>query len=300
MEQKGNQPLRALDLLSVEFPKDYCYIEQNILTKEGNLLLGGEAKTFKSFIMLEVARALSTGTNFMDHPNFIVPNSVKVLYIEQEVGWRANQERIKKIFEQDDPKIWGDNFYVVCKNLDLNFNDNLGIKNIISIIKEVKPNVVILDPISYLFHKDENSATEVGNLFFNLGKIKEMFKEQELSLVISHHFGKRPWGKASEGWDSLSEYNFRGSSKWKDGGDTLITTTKIDEYKKGKWKNKKRFLTRHGDSPAEVYTTFNDKDDLRIRVIEEKEEKLRLRKNEIKKEAPKISKIQEKLELANA
>lgn len=263
----------ALDLLSKQFPPDPNYIEYNILPKGGTLLIGGEAKSFKSFIMLEVIRALTCGKPFLEHDQLIVPVPVKVLYIEAENGERANQDRIKRIFEKEDSKIWGDKFHIISKDLNFNFDSPKGVMNIISAIKDTEAKVLILDPISFLFHKDENSATEVGKLAFTLGQIKEQFSEQNLSIVFSHHFGKRPWGQAAVGFDALSEYNFRGSSKWKDMGDSTITTQKVQQLQDEPfqtWKNKMRFLTRHGEIPPEIFTVFNENNDLRVKILKTK------------------------------
>lgn len=262
LQPLGQPPLdpaiRAYDLLQETFPPNRSFIEPFLLTKGGTLLLGGEAKAGKSFIMLEAARALTTGTPFMGCAEmFPVPEPVRVLYIEQENGKEANQERIRNMFAKDDKNVWMDNFLIKCKDLTLHFNDNTGMGRIKKLCDIHTPNVIILDPISYLYHKDENSNTDVGKLFYMIAQLKEIGKEYNLSFIFAHHFGKPPWGKNATEFDFLSEYNFRGASKWKDGGDTIITIRRFkDEFKPYRhWKLRMRFLTRHGSSPPECISS---------------------------------------------
>lgn len=265
--EKPSKAITAGELLKKQFPKQRSYIDPMLLTKGGTLLLGGEAKAGKSFLMLEATRALTTATPFMDNSFFQVPEPVRVLYIEQENGEPTIQARIETLFAKEKDQRWRDNLTVISQDFDIHFDGKAGIDRLVREIELAQPNVLILDPINMLFHRDENSNTEVGILFYKLWKIKEQFKESlNLSMIFSHHFGKRPWGKYAEGWDALSEYNFRGASKWKDGGDSLITIQrgKLLREDPESWEFMARFLTRHGSSPPQGEYTFNEKEDLRI------------------------------------
>lgn len=268
-------PERVTDLLNRVIQEPPAYISQNILTRGGTLLLGGEAKTGKSFLMLELARALTTGKSFLNNSAFSVPMRAKVIYIEAENGEVTTQKRIREIFKDEDPRVYGDYFFHRSKNLDYQLDARSGIEYFVQDIQAVRPNVIILDPISFMFHKDENDATEVGKLYLTLARLKELGADENTSIVMAHHFKKPPTGDAAEGYDFLSEYNFRGSSKWKDGGDSLITMHRGRTYRHPDnsewWSLKMRFLTRHGSSPPEGWYAFNQKDDLRIRAMEGKE-----------------------------
>ena len=259
---------RVIDLLARDFPDNPSYIDPMILTKGGTLLLGGEAKVGKSFIMLELCRALTTGTPFMDNPSLKVPEPLRTLYIDAEVGERTNKARVLKIFNKADPRIWADNFYHVSKNLELQLDSHRGVAYFGDLIRDVRPNVLVLDPISFMHHGDENSAHDVGSLFLTLARLKERGRDEQLSIVFSHHFRKPPFGQYAIGYDYLGEYNFRGSSKWKDGGDTILTMSREDNFANADgseaWKLKLRFLCRHGPSAPEGEYAFNRDGDLRI------------------------------------
>lgn len=268
------EPIKALNFYEESLkPQVYVpsYIEPRLLQPDSTLLLGGAAKCGKSFLMLEAIRALTTGSNFMSHPNFYVPAPKRVLYVEAENSRDTTLERAKKIFEKETTDKYKDNFFFVSKELDLRLDSARGIRYFQHLIRDVRPEVLLLDPISFLYGGNENDNQVVGSLFYELAKFKKINPEVHMSIVFSHHFGKPPWGKMADGWDELSEYNFRGASKWKDGGDTIITMArkhpKVDRDWEH-WRLHMRFLTRHGSSPPEIWTTFNQEGDLRIRFEE--------------------------------
>jgi hypothetical protein len=267
VEQRDVKALRATDLLDMEFPEHNSYIEPNILTKGGTLLLGGLAKIGKSLMMLEVIRAAANCKPLFDYPAFEVPESVRCLYIEAENGLRATRERAKKIFENEERKIWEDNFYLVSSEPLLLLDSNWGIRNFTSLLKDVRPNILLLDPISLLHNGEENSNVDIGRLYSTLNKLKILGKEFDMAVVLAHHFGKPPYGEHRSGFDPLSEYNFRGASKWKDGADSIITAHRYSNIG-GKpyeaWKLKLRFTTRHGSPPPEMTVLVNRDDDLRM------------------------------------
>lgn len=280
---------RVSELLDRVFPPDFSYIEPRILTKGGTLLLGGGAKTGKSFCTMEMCRALSTGHALFDNTEFRVPNQARVVYVDAEVGAFSDQERLRLVMGADDRDLWRDYLYIITKEdqmkMHLQLDTLRGIGNYKALIRDCKPDVIILDPISFLFHRPENDATEIGKLFYTLAELKAC-GGNETSLVFTHHFSKKPWGSAAIGYDPLSEYNFRGSSKWKDGGDSLMTMQRTKDISDTSWELKMRFLTRHGASPPEGYAVFNADGDLRTKWSETVHKLPKLKKINVPATAP--------------
>lgn len=265
-DEQFKKPLRATELFAASFPPDPCYIEPNILTKGGTLLLGGQAKTGKSLLMLECIRATTTATPFLNNPDFTVPKQAVCLYIEAENGPRATKERGVKIFANQHG--WENNFYVLSLKNPPMLDSVAGFNEYVSYIKDIKPNILVLDPISFMHYQEENDNRGIGRIYYILNTLKEINPEREMSVVMSHHFGKPPHNKQqAEGHDDLAEYNFRGASKWKDGADSIITMHRYKELPLDweAWVLKMRFLCRHGSSPPEGRYIVNADNDLRIK-----------------------------------
>jgi len=253
-------PLKISDLLSMTFPQNSFWIEPAILPKGGTLLFGGAAKTGKSFIMLELARALSTGTRPFSSSIFSVPGKAKVLVIEQELGERESQSRYSNLLKNTRPSAYNDYLYNLSKVPSMQLNSNEGLKYLYDAIDHVQPNVVILDPISMFHGFDENSNTEIGDLFKRLEKIKGAFTHLSLSLILSHHFKKPSVGPYKT--DTLSPYNFSGSQRWFNTPDTLATFHRGKTLKdKSGWFLDSRWIPRMGKQLDDITFLIRPEDE---------------------------------------
>jgi hypothetical protein len=231
--------------------------------------------------MGEFARCLTTCATPFDWGGLYVPTLCDVLIIEQEIGPRGLKERMAKVMANEPRKIWQDRLYYESKRPELMLDTPEGRKYIGDMIKDIKPNVLILDPISMMHGYDENSTEKIALLFKHLEKFKQINPDKEMSVVISHHFKKPPHdmnGMIPVGFDRLDSYNFRGSSKWKDSPDVIMTMYRgknIDTQGGWEsWETHVRWITRHGSPPPEMVMSVHGKaDDGRVRFIRTKEQK---------------------------
>lgn len=270
----GNDPPRAkrvADLLDFEFPDISCYIEPQILPKSATLIFGGEAKIGKSFMMIEFARALTCRRAPFDYHQFHVPERARVLLVEQELGPITLKRRLHKVFDAVPRDEWADYLFYESKRPELSLDDPEGQQYFADMIAETKPNVLILDPISMMHAYDENSSTDIAKLFRTLEFFKQINPEQEMAVILSHHFKKPQLGKdgaPASALDRLCPYQFAGSRKWKDTPDTICTMyrSKTLDVPWDAWEINTRWITRHESSPPDMVLTVNaHNDDGRVR-----------------------------------
>ena len=76
------------------------WVEPAISPKGGLLLFGGESKIGKSFLVLEMMRALATGEDMFGNPQFVIPERAKVVLIEQELGDYILRGRAVEVFKE--------------------------------------------------------------------------------------------------------------------------------------------------------------------------------------------------------
>ncbi len=260
------KPEPLLTLIEADLPPDPCWINPGLLPKGGLLLFGGQAATGKSFVMLELARALSTGTMPFNCPKMSVGPPCRVLMVEQELGPYGLQKRVKRIFDKEDKKAYGDNMWYVSKVPEMQLDTDRGRKILEGIIKEARPNVLLLDPIGRMNSYEENNSGQIQQLFTYLeGLIKEGRKDG-LAIVISHHFGK-PSSDPNNTRSPLDAYNFRGSSKWFDCPDTRITMGRLANLKTKHraWNIRMHVVTRQDEDPDDMMFSVNRLNDLRVR-----------------------------------
>lgn len=248
-------------LIETELPPNPCWIEPGILPKRGKLLFGGHAKIGKSFIVLELCRALATGTTPFSCNTFRVIQPVPVLLIEQELGpWRL-QDRVRQIFakeSRENPELLRKNFRYLSQVRGFRFDQPDAVNTISGWVQNVGANVLVLDPIGKLHGYDENDSTQIAKLFDKLERIQDNCKKLDLSIVLSHHFGKPNRDPKIE-VDKFSPYNFRGSSKWFDDPDTLVTIVRVEKEVAGRdgWYIQSAWTLRGGPPALEEGASFS-------------------------------------------
>jgi hypothetical protein len=272
-EKKIIKPERIYDLMQKEFEAQPYWIGGGMLYKRNILLFGGLEKIGKSFIGLEAARALTTQTPLFGYPQFDTEKA-RVLLVEMEVGEYGLQERTQAVFGKEDPKIYGDFFWYVSQESELQLDSREGLKALTGVIDMVQPQVLILDPISNLHGWDENSNTDIEQLFRVLRGLVTAYRHNDMSIILAHHFGKSASYKDSKfEADPLDRKHFRGAGKWNAGPDTIMTVHRTRDHSKSCWELQTRTTLRHGVPPPEMFLTVNRNDDLRVRFEHEKGQK---------------------------
>jgi hypothetical protein len=263
-------PQRISDLIAEEVVALPSWIASGVLPKRGTLLFGGLEKIGKSFVGLELARALTTGTPLFGYPGFTTERA-RVLLVEAEIGKFGLKERVTSVFQKESVNVYGDFFWYVSQEPALRIDTSEGIDNFKSVLDVVQPNVLILDPCANMHSKDENSNSEVGDLFAAIDWLKATYRHNDMSVVLSHHMGKKATYKdAKIEADPLAHHNFRGALRWTAAPDTICTLHRRREIEPHAWELAARWLTRHAEPPPEMSLLVNRNGDLRVKFEHEK------------------------------
>jgi RecA-family ATPase len=174
------------------------------------------------------------------------------------------------MFANSNLAYYADNLWAISKEPELKLDTALD--KIRRQIDEIQPNVLILDPISNFHSGNENAAQEVEYLINQIKILLREYRELDLSIVFTHHFGKPPAAQFADDVDRLSPYTFRGSSKWYDAVDTAHTIIKTKTFNRKdnrgnsyiSWAMKNRYTLRANECPPDFYTKFNFDGDQRV------------------------------------
>lgn len=250
------------DLVTKEIPDEPAWIGPALLPQGGRLLFGGETKLGKSWVLLELARALSLVTAPFNLDTFQVEPGARVLIVEQELGEQGLQKRVKAIFTGHST---GDRLWYVSRVPQLQLNSLEGRDLLCRLIDQTECNILMLDPIGKCHTYDENSNTDIARLWAHLETIQWQYRAASLSLVISHHFGK-PSTDPKYRRDPLDINNFRGASKWISDPDTLVAVHKLGPIAgpHEAWRLRVGFTLRHGKGVPDMILTVNKDDDRRV------------------------------------
>jgi hypothetical protein len=263
------KPSRLSDLLSKPLTSAPSWIEPAVLPKGGTLLFGGQDKIGKTFLNLSLARALATGENLFEHPKLHTPEPCRVVLVDPELGEYGLQKRSASVFADLDLSSTGlaDRLWYISKDPEIYLDHQPGRRKLREVVGDTQANVVLLDSVNMLHGYDENSNTEISRLFKFLDELKAEFRAQDLSIVLSHHFGKPPSGVDPRFVrDPLDRTNFRGAGKWTNAPDSLVTLQRQENLPTmwEAWELSCRFLLRQGESLPDMTLRVNEHKDLRV------------------------------------
>ncbi len=171
-------------LMAKEFPPTR-YLANHLIPMGGVTAITGAPSSYKSFLMLELSRAVARGTPFLGHFETI---QGKVLIVDKENKDRLVQERFQALGE-----LGGTN----C--IEAQFTNTLYLDNpehlaaLAAYIEEKQFTLVILDSLVRFHQKDENSAKDIAVL---MGAIKQLTSNNR-AVVFIHHHRKTQFGQGS-------------------------------------------------------------------------------------------------------
>ena len=183
-----------MDILNIKSPRTLTEIIQDkstppnpiidngVLLDGTILLIVGPAKSKKTFLTQNLALAIAFGDDFA---GFKIPKPKKVFYFLAEGGYYPNRERIKKMNIGKDLR-YSENFMLGCFNY-LPIDNDEAFEMMYKLIEEAKPEVLILDPLIRFHNADENSASQVSQVF---GRLRQLIDELGISIILVHHTGK--------------------------------------------------------------------------------------------------------------
>lgn len=185
----------AKDLLDLEDDPNR-WIVPNMIPRAGRTLVYGQGGTFKSTIIFDLAVAM-TSQHFL-FQQFTVQMHGPVLVNSTEGNIYESKRRIlahARAHEVNPAEI---PFYFCQQPFYL--DDRLDVDELRARIIELKPILVVLDPLDSFFSGDENSAKETKLV---RRAIDEMIDEFDVAFIILHHETKssdKPTPRGSGAW----------------------------------------------------------------------------------------------------
>lgn len=191
--------------------EDNHYFSDGILPVRGQCVLHGGFKSLKSFMMLDMIRALATGSTFAGQYTYLRDEPIKCLLFQFEVPPFDFQQRIVSTLGglgHGDRGLVMDNVFVhnLANNEWSRLKADPAMPEIITTLaKEVGADAVFFDPVQRMTGKaDINSAAEMDLV---LGAF-EALQHAGLTVVYAHHNNKTGNDK------STSAYSMSGTQRF--------------------------------------------------------------------------------------
>ena len=166
-------------------------IGRGVLPKSGKLIIGGTPKANKSFIALNMALNMAAGEHIFGAyyksgtPVLPVAKPHRVLYIEMEIGEEGLKDRLKPLLGSR-KHLEDLDLFIKTRDTGMRMDTPEGRERIEYELAMVKPDVVILDPLSKFHVSNENSAQEMGAIM----RVGDHWIERYgTAIVYIHHTG---------------------------------------------------------------------------------------------------------------
>ena len=191
-----------------------------VLTAGGILQLTGMGKIGKTMLLLNILFGLAIGRYVL---GFGISKPRKVLYLNGENSSRTMQSRLKLLrdyfcIDDEQADLLRKNLLIVNGGFSIQERDVL--KDIKGNLREIKPEVLVIDPLKNFYTGEENSADDMRKFMV---AVRALIQEFNLTVIIIHHTGKKQ--------NDNNFYSGRGSSLLADDAETTISFQKDTDNK---------------------------------------------------------------------
>lgn len=167
------------EYITWQLPRPEFYIK-DILPKQGVMLVYGEPKVKKSWLVEYMGFCLSTGTEWLG----LRTEQARTLICNFEISpiayaWRLRDMAVN--FHVQNQMFYETSPMLMYLDDDQNFNEfKAG-------VRELAPRVIVLDCLAACYGGDENDGEQMARW---IEKISQLKQENEASIVIVHHTNK--------------------------------------------------------------------------------------------------------------
>lgn len=180
--------------LRQEGQREIPWLITNLLERGTKTWIAGEPKTFKTWLALQMAQSVILGCPFLGVEEWTPPQAgLKVLFVEEEGALYRFGQRFEILF----PELTDDGTFHALHRRGFRLDNDESFNRLRQHCLEVQPDLLILDPFSFLHSGDENSAQETMKAMSPLNSILRSLPNT--AIVLLHHSPKGGKGLRGSG-----------------------------------------------------------------------------------------------------
>ncbi len=147
--------------------------------------VAGAPKCCKSWLALDMAVSVASGTACLGR--FAVDDEGPALVYLAEDHLAAVRQRVEALCEHRGLDLDRLDLHVIASaSLRIDLPDDL--RRLDQALAQLRPRLLVLDPLVRLHRADENSSAEVSGL---LGALRELNRRHDVAIVVVHHMSKK-------------------------------------------------------------------------------------------------------------
>jgi hypothetical protein len=187
--------------------EEHRWLVTGLWSEQAVGIVGGEPKCCKSFLALDLAVSVASGTPCLRR--FVVPKAGRVLLYAAEDALHIVRHRLDGIASAAGVALADLDIQVITVpvlRLDLAADR----RNLAETVDRLRPRLLILDPFVRLHRIDENASGEVAPL---LAYLRELQRRYGVAVLVVHHAKKGGAGvRAGQALRGSSEFHAWGDS----------------------------------------------------------------------------------------
>ena len=156
-------------------------------------LIGGAPKCAKTWLGLDLALSVATGTACLGQYPVAQPGPVLVYLAEDALG--VVRQRVEGMAQHRGLDLQRVEIHVITAPT-LRLDREVHRRQLLQTASQLRPRLLLLDPLVRLHGIDENNAGEVAGL---LAYIRSLQRELDLSVILVHHTRKNGAGGVAAG-----------------------------------------------------------------------------------------------------
>ena len=189
-----------------ERAEEHRWLVTGLWAEQAVGIVGGEPKCCKSFLALDLAVAVASGTPCLRR--FVVPRAGRVLLFAAEDALHIVRRRLDGIASAAGIALADLDIQVITApvlRLDLDADR----RSLADTVARLQPRLLILDPFVRLHRIDENASGEVAPL---LAYLRELQRRHGMAVLVVHHARKGGGARAGQALRGSSEFHAWGDS----------------------------------------------------------------------------------------
>ena len=196
-------------------PEEDRWLVDGLWAASGVGIVGATPKSGKTWLSLEMAVAVASGTPMLGAFAVATPGPVVVFPAEDDP--RAVRDRIQGLAAARDRDIQDLPLHIITETV-LHLDDDEDRRGLTRLLKEVRPALVVLDPLVRLHTGAESHAGHMAEL---LGFLRGLQRQFGCSILVTHHVSKKRGAKGAQMGQAL-----RGSGELHAWGDSNLYLSK--------------------------------------------------------------------------
>jgi hypothetical protein len=170
-------------------PPEQRWLIRSIWSRAAIGLVAGSPKMGKSWLVLQMATSVASATPLLDQ--FPVDDPGRVLIFLAEDPTAQVRLRIEALCRQRGLDIAALDLHVITAP-SLRIDRQEDQQRLEATLAQLRPRLLVLDPLVRLHALDENSSSEISRL---LGFIRQLQRTHDVAVILVHHIAKRRYAQ---------------------------------------------------------------------------------------------------------